>query len=77
MINMTIATKVASISDGDASMDNVTHSNAATALDIVLHYIEQHAATMPNGIMFMRCWRNIQSSGKFMSLHQMKITDFK
>lgn len=64
-------------SEGEDASTNVTHSDAAVALDIALRYVEQHAAATPNDVMFMRRWRNIASSGRFMSLRQMKITDFK
>ena len=64
-------------SEGEDASTNVTHSDAAVVLDITLRYVEQHAAATPNDVMFMRRWRNIASSGRFMSLRQMKITDFK
>lgn len=61
----------------ETSTDIVTYTDAASALDIALRFVEQHAAATPNDVMFMRRWRAIASSGRFSSLRQLKITDFK
>ncbi|KAG2460265.1 JERKL protein, partial [Polypterus senegalus] len=62
--------------EGDAPTDVVPHTAAASALDLALRYVEQHADATPTDVMFMRRWRNIASSSHFSSLRQKKITDF-
>uniref|UniRef100_A0A1B6FS75 HTH CENPB-type domain-containing protein n=1 Tax=Cuerna arida TaxID=1464854 RepID=A0A1B6FS75_9HEMI len=63
--------------EGDAqTTDIVPHSAAASAFDLALRYVEQHAAATPNDVMFIRRWRNIASSSRFSVLRQKKITDF-
>lgn len=62
--------------EGDAPTDVVSHTAAASALDLALRYVEQHAAATPTDVMFMRRWRNIASSSRFSALLQKKITDF-
>ncbi|KAG8337602.1 Serine/threonine-protein kinase RIO1 [Homalodisca vitripennis] len=64
--------------EGDAqTTDIVPHSAAASAFDLALRYVEQHAAATPNDVMFIRRWRNIASSSRFSVLRQKKITDFR
>ena len=41
--------------------DFVLHSEAANALELALHYGEQHTAATLTDLMFMRCWHNIAS----------------
>lgn len=62
--------------EGEAQTDVVPHTAAASALDLALRYVEQHAAATPSDVMFMRRWRNIASSSRFSVLRQKKITDF-
>ncbi|KAG2463735.1 JERKL protein, partial [Polypterus senegalus] len=62
--------------EGDAPTDVVPHTAAASALDLALRYVEQHADATSTDVMFMRRWRNIASSSRFSSLRQQKITDF-
>lgn len=65
-------------SEGDeAPTDVVTYTEAASALDIALRFVEQHPSATPNDVMFMRRWLGIASAGRFSSLRQLKITDFK
>ncbi|XP_046677224.1 jerky protein homolog-like [Homalodisca vitripennis] len=64
--------------EGDAqTTDIVPHSAAASAFDLALRYVEQHAAATPNDVMLIRRWRNIASSSRFSVLRQKKITDFR
>ncbi|KAG2463247.1 JERKL protein, partial [Polypterus senegalus] len=60
----------------DAPTDVVPHTAAASALDLALRYVEQHADATPTDVMCMGRWRNIASSSRFSLLHQKKITDF-
>uniref|UniRef100_A0A8C4SMY0 HTH CENPB-type domain-containing protein n=1 Tax=Erpetoichthys calabaricus TaxID=27687 RepID=A0A8C4SMY0_ERPCA len=62
--------------EGDAPTDVFPHTAAASALDLALRYVEQHADATPTDVMFMRRWRNIASSSRFRSLRQKVITDF-
>ncbi|XP_028649015.2 jerky protein homolog-like [Erpetoichthys calabaricus] len=62
--------------EGDAPTDVVPHTAAASALDLALRYVEQHADATPTDVMFMRRWRNIASSSRFSLLRQKEITDF-
>lgn len=60
----------------DVSTNLVTHADAASAFEVALRYVEQHATATPTNVMFMRRWHNIASSSRFSSLRQKKISDF-
>ncbi|GBO01573.1 hypothetical protein AVEN_197650-1 [Araneus ventricosus] len=48
----------------------VSHSEAASALEITLRYIEQSKNTTSTDIMFVRRWHNIASTSRITSLRQ-------
>lgn len=60
----------------EAPTDVVTYTDAVSALEIALCLMEQHPPAKPNGVLLMRCWFGIVSTGIFSSPCQMKITDF-
>ncbi|GBM25977.1 hypothetical protein AVEN_223112-1 [Araneus ventricosus] len=51
----------------DISTDLVSPADAASALQLVLRYVEQHAAVTPTDVMFLRSCLNIAASSSFNS----------
>ena len=52
-------------SEGEDASTNVTHSDAAVALDIALRYVEQHAAATPLSLIHISCLRMSEEGQKF------------
>lgn len=54
-------------------MSQIVFVQCSSDAEIVLRYVEQNADATTNEVIFMRYWRDIASSSKFMLRHQAKL----
>ncbi|GBN08157.1 hypothetical protein AVEN_1027-1 [Araneus ventricosus] len=59
----------------DVSTNLVSYTDAATALELALRYVEKPGATTQTNVMFVRRWHSIAPSCRFSSLRRKKQTD--
>ncbi|GBN25557.1 hypothetical protein AVEN_22468-1 [Araneus ventricosus] len=59
----------------DVSTNLESYTDAATALELAIRYVEKPSTTTQTNAMFMRRWHSIAPSCRFSSLRRKKLTD--